>query len=98
LWIAFGPGAVYVAGRALAIILEKFPGWGTYVPESLRPLIVLALGLGLSFGAQYLLTQEGILVEITPIYKHIVTIILAWLGTQQEYNNLKHRGLRGKRA
>jgi len=97
-WLALGPGAVYIAGRALAIFLEKLPGWGTYVPESLRPWLVIILGVGLSFGAQYLLSQTEVLAIVAPVYKHIVTIIVAWLGSQQEYNSLKARGLRGKRA
>jgi hypothetical protein len=82
----------------MAIFLEKLPGWGTYVPESLRPWIVVLLGAGLSFGAQYLLKQTEVLATVQPVYKHIVTIIVAWLGSQQEYNNLKTLGLRGKRA
>ena len=98
IWLALGPGAVYVAGRALSIFLEKLPGWATKVPESLRPYIVLALGIGLSFGAKALLDQGEVLAQIAPIYKDLVTIIVAWLGTQQQYLSMKASGTRALRS
>ncbi len=96
-WLALGPGAVYVAGRALSIILEKFPGWATKFPESLRGYAVLGLSVALTFGAKALLGQGEVLAQIAPIYKDLVTIIVAWLGTQQQYLSMKSSGLRAPR-
>jgi hypothetical protein len=96
-WLALGPGAVYVAGRAMSILLEKVPGWGTAVPESVRPFIVLALSGGLMFGSQFLLGQEAVLAQIAPIYKQIVLLVTAWFATQQQYLSMKADGTRGTR-
>lgn len=97
-WLSLGPGAVYVAGRALSILLEKIPGWGTKFPEAARPYAVLVLSGGLMFGAQYFLGQAEILASVAPIYKQVVLLITAWLATQQQYLSLKAAGLRGARS
>lgn len=96
-WLALGPGAVYVAGRAMSILLEKVPGWGTAVPEAARPFIVLALSGGLMFGSQFLLGQEEVLAQVAPIYKQVVLLITAWFATQQQYLSMKAAGTRGAR-
>lgn len=98
IWLATGPGALIVVGAALAFLLEKIPGWGTVVPEKLRPWIVLALSVGLAFGAQYLLTRPDVVAVLQPIYATLFMVAAAWLGTQLGYGQVKVFEMRGPRA
>lgn len=98
IWLATGPGALLVVGAALAFLLEKIPGWGTVVPEGLRPWIVLALSVGLAFGAQYLLTRPDVIVVLQPIYATLFMVAAAWAGSQFGYAQAKLAGLRAPRA
>lgn len=92
-WLAAGPGGIYFAGRALAFLFEKFPGWGTKMPEGLRPWIVLLAGFGLAIGAHFLLTAPDIIAAISPYYVLIIGTFIAWLGSQQQFTALKESGL-----
>lgn len=98
IWLALGPGAVYIAGLAISILLEKVPGWGTRIPEALRPYVILAISAGLMFGSQVLLGQEELLAQVAPVYKQIVVLITAWLGTQVQFLRMKAEGLLGSRS
>ena len=92
-WLAAGPGGIYVAGRASAFLFEKIPGWGTRVPEAVRPWIVLLAGIGLAIGAHFLLAQPAVIAAINPYYLILVGAAIAWLGSQQQFTSLKVRGL-----
>lgn len=91
-WVAAGPGAVWVAGRALSFLLEQIPGWGTVLSGRLRWWIVLVLSAGLMIGAYLLLQRVELLAQIDPIYKMLFMLVAAWLGTQQQYIQLKGVG------
>ena len=93
IWFAAGPGGIYLAGRALAFLFEKVPGWGTKVPEALRPWIVLLAGVGLAVGAHFLLAQPAVIAAINPYYVMLIGVALAWLGSQQQFTSLKVRRL-----
>ena len=97
-WLATGPGALIVVGAAMAFLLEKIPGWGTVVAEGLRPWIVLALSIGLAFGAQYLLTRPEVVAVLQPIYATVFLVAAAWLGSQLGYAQAKNLDMRGARA
>lgn len=96
-WIAIGPGALIVAGAALAFFLEIIPGWGSKVPKALRPWIVLGLAILMAFGAQALLAYPDIVKKVAPIYTMLFLIVSAWLGTQLGYARAKVTGMRAPR-
>ena len=92
-WLAAGPGAVWVAGRALSFLLEQIPAWGTALSGTLRWWIVLVLATGIMVGAYVLIQRSDLLAQLDPIYKMAFMLIAAWLGTQQQFVSLKAAGL-----
>jgi hypothetical protein len=92
-WLAAGPGAVWVAGRALSFLLEQIPGWGSALSGTLRWWIVLVLAAGVMIGAYMLFQRSDLLVQLDPIYKMAFMLVAAWLGTQQQFVSLKAAGL-----
>ena len=97
IWLAVGPGALFVAGNGLSYFLEIFPGWGSKILVSWRPWIVLALTVGLAFGAKALLAYDGLVSQISPAFKMLFTVIAAWIGSQFAYARLKSSGMRAGR-
>ena len=98
LWMALGPGALFVAGNGLSYLLEIVPGWGSKILVSWRPWIVLALTVGLAFGAKALLGYEDLVSQIAPTYKMLFMVIGGWLGSQFAYGRLKMSGMRAERT
>jgi len=92
-WLAAGPGAVWVAGRALSFLLEEIPAWGTALSGTLRWWIVLVLAVGIMVGAYALLQRSDFLPQLDPIYKMAFLLIAAWLGTKQQFTAIKAAGL-----
>lgn len=92
-WLAAGPGAVWVAGRALSFLLEQIPAWGSALSGTLRWWIVLALAVGIMVGAYMLIQRSDWLAQLDPIYKMAFMLVAAWLGTQQQFMALKAAGL-----
>jgi hypothetical protein len=91
-WLAAGPGAVWVAGRALSFLLEQIPAWGTAISGQLRWWIVLVLSGGLMFGAYTLLQQSEVVLQLSPIYQMLFMLVAAWLGSQQQFVTLVMAG------
>lgn len=91
-WLAAGPGAVWVAGRALSFLLEQIPVWGTAISGQLRWWIVLVLSGGLMFGAYALLQQSELVLKLSPIYQMLFMLVAAWLGSQQQFLSLVSAG------
>lgn len=92
-WLAAGPGAVWVAGRALCFLLEQIPGWATAISGMLRWWIVLILSAGLMVGAYLLLQRSELIAQIDPVYKMAFMLIAAWLGAKQQFTSLKANGI-----
>lgn len=92
-WMAAGPGAVWVAGRALSFLLEQVPGWGTALSGTARWWIVLVLSGGLMVGAYLLVQRADLLAQADPIYKMVFMLVAAWLGTQQQFTQFKVAGI-----
>ncbi len=90
-WIAAG-GAFYYIGKGLSLLLEKVPGWGSKFPAFLRPWTVLILGVGVAFGAQYLLTQTTIVAQLGPWFERVILLGFIWYGTQTQFEELKAAG------
>jgi hypothetical protein len=80
-WLVAG-GAVFVANYAFALIAENFPAWHK-LPSWLKFLIPIITSVLLAFGAQQLLLYPDIIEVIQPLWALLVTIILAWLGSQK---------------
>lgn len=99
-WLAAGPGALFVAGYAVSFLLESVPGWGSTVPEGLRPWLVLAIAVALSFGAQVALkaVPSGILGDAAAIYKTLFLIVSTWVGSQLGYGRAKALDMRAPRV
>lgn len=83
-WLA-GMGAVYVVGYAVSFLIEKVPGWGTKVPGWAKAIIIIVGSVGVAVGAQYLLQRADVLVVWGPIFRMIVSFVLAYLGTQKAF-------------
>lgn len=98
-WLAAGPGALFVANAALAFLYENIPGWGSVVPPDLRPWLVLGMAVLLTFAAQAALVHvpAGVFDQVADIYKTIFMVVSAWLGSQVAYGWLKSKGLRAER-
>ena len=90
-WVAAG-GAFYYIGKGLSLLLEKVPGWGSKFPAFLRPWTVLAIGVGVAFGAQYLLTQTTIVAQLGPWFERVILLGFIWYGTQMQFEDLKADG------
>lgn len=83
-----GGGAVYVIGYALSWLAENFEFWHK-IPSWGKLLISVAASALLAFGAQQLLQYPGVIGAIQPYWSLLVTIILAWLGSQKGYISAK---------
>ena len=92
-WLALGPGAVWIAGKALSFLLEEIPGWGTALSGRVRSLIVLALACGVAVGAYFLQQQSNLLLQLDPWYKLAFLIVTTWASTQVTYADQKVNGL-----
>jgi uncharacterized membrane protein len=81
-------GAVFVVNYALAYLVENFEFWHK-LPSWLKFLIPIVASVLLAFGAQQLLLYPDIIAAIQPVWALIVTIVLAWLGSQRGYISAK---------
>jgi hypothetical protein len=80
-WIVAG-GSVFIANYAFALIAENFEFWHK-LPSWLKFLIPIITATLLAVGAQTLLLYPDIVEVIQPYWALIVTIIIAWLGSQR---------------
>jgi hypothetical protein len=96
--VAAGPLALYLAGKGLAYLFEIIPGWGINVPGWAKGPIVLAVSIGLMFGADFALSQITVIAMIAPYYRRVIEVVLLFLGSQVGYANLTAAGLRQART
>jgi len=82
-WLVAG-GSVFVVNYALALLAENWKGW-TNLPTIVKFLIPIVVSVLIAIGAQYLLSLPDLLGQIQPFWALLVTIILAWLGSQKGY-------------
>ena len=83
-----GGGAVFVVGYALSWIAENFAFWHK-IPSWGKLLISVVASVLIAFGAQQLLQYPDIIGAIQPFWSLLITIILAWLGSQKGYITAK---------
>ena len=86
-WLS-GAGAIYLAGVVVAYLVENWPAWHVF-PSWVKFVLPIIFSVGVSLGASALLGQPDFLEVIGPYFTLVVTIILAWLGTQNGYMKAK---------
>lgn len=79
-WLA-GIGSVAAVGWIVANFLEKM-AWWTNLPSGVKWVVPPVLSILIAFGSQFLLKQEILLAQIQPYFALIVTILLAYWGSQ----------------
>lgn len=92
-WLALGPGAVWIAGKAVSFLVEEIPGWGTAISGRLRALIVLLLACAIAVGAYFLQQRSELLVQLDPWYKLGFLIVTTWASTQATFTDMQAKGL-----
>jgi hypothetical protein len=87
LFLAAGGGAV-VTAFFFSWLAENFEFWHKF-DSKLKLVLSLVLSVGIGVGAYYLLSLPELISLVQPYYALIVTIILAWLGSQVAYMKSK---------
>lgn len=78
MWIATGPGSVFLAMYILSYIAETIPGWHNLPEFAKRALPVVAAFL-LSLGAQYALQNPDVIAIMQPFWALLI-LIFAGMG------------------
>jgi len=86
-WLV-GAGSVYLAGYAVSLLAQNFQ-WFVNLPSTVKFLIPLLISVGISIGAQALLSSQIFLSTVSPYFTVIALAVLNWLGSQQGYMKLK---------
>ena len=94
LWIVGGGFSVIVAAF-FAFLAENVEGWHK-LNKNIKLLISLVLSSLIGFGAYYLLSMPELITFIQPYWALIVTMFLAWLGSQIAYTRAKVSGYGAK--
>ena len=90
LFLAAGGAAIAVAAF-FSFLAENFEFW--HKISALGKLILsLVLSIAIGAGAYYLLSLPDLISFIQPYYALVVTIVLAWLGSQIAYMKTKASG------
>lgn len=93
-WILGGGFSVIVAAL-FAFLGENFEWWHK-LNKNVKLLISLALSALIGVGAYYLLSFPDIITFIQPYWALIVTMFIAWLGSQVAYMKAKASGYGAK--
>lgn len=94
LWIVGGGFSVVVAA-VFAFLVENVEGWHL-LNKNIKLLISLVLSGLIGFGAYYLLSLPELITFIQPYWSLVVTMFLAWLGSQVAYAYVKVSGYGAK--
>lgn len=87
LFLVAGGSAVVVA-FFFSWLAENFEFWHK-LNSKLKLVLSLVLSVGIGAGAYYLLALPELISLVQPYYALIVTMILAWLGSQVAYMKSK---------
>jgi hypothetical protein len=82
-WLVAG-GSVFAVNYGLALLAENWAMWHNF-PKWLKFLIPVVVSVLLAFGAQYLLSRPDLIGIAQPVWAMIVTVFLAWIGSQKGY-------------
>ena len=89
-WTVAG-GSVFLVNYALAWLVENFEFWHK-IPKNGKLIMSLVLSILIGGGAYYLLSLPDVITVIQPYWALIITIVLAWLGSQYAYMKAKNSG------
>ena len=84
-------GSAIVVNALFTFLAENFEFWHK-IPKNGKLLISLLLSVGIGAGAYYLLSLPDLITFIQPYWALVVTIVLAWLGSQYAYMKAKNSG------
>ena len=94
LWLVAGGSAVVVAAL-FSFLAENFEFWHK-IPKNGKLIISLVLSILIGAGAYYFLSLPDVITLIQPYWALVVTIVLAWLGSQYAYMKAKSSGYAAK--
>lgn len=75
LWVATGPGGVFLAMYVLSYIAETFPQWHK-LPEFVKRAVPIAVAALLSVGAQYALQNPDVIAMLQPFWALLILIVV----------------------
>ncbi len=84
-------GSAAVVAVLFSFLAENFEFWHK-INSTLKLVLSLVLSIVIGAGAYYLLALPDLISFIQPYYALIVTIVLAWLGSQLAYIKAKASG------
>ncbi|MDD1710418.1 MAG: hypothetical protein LUQ37_05875 [Methanoregulaceae archaeon] len=90
-WLAVGGGAPIIVGMIFAYIAENIPAWHT-LPKWVKFTVPVVIAVLVGVGANYLLLQSDLIKAISPYWALIMSILLAWFGSQVGYMQTKRAG------
>jgi len=94
LWIVGGGFSVIVAA-VFAFLAENFEFWHR-LNKNIKLLISLLLSSAIGAGAYYLLSMPDLITLVQPYWALVITMLLAWLGSQYAYIKTKNAGYAAK--
>lgn len=94
LWIVAG-GAAIIVNALFSFLAENFEFWHK-LTKNLKLLLSLVFSIAIGAGAYYLLSLPDVITIIQPYWALLVTIVLAWVGSQFTYMKLKASGYAAK--
>ena len=81
-------GAPYITGKVMAFVLENWKAWHK-LPHAAKFLAPMLFSVGIATGAQVLLGYPELLGTLVPHFTLVITAVLAYLGSQQQYAAIK---------
>lgn len=75
MWIAAGPGGVFLAMYVLAYLAETIPGWHN-LPDFVKRAVPVALAALFAFGAQYALQSPDVVAMLQPFWALLILIFV----------------------
>ena len=94
MWLVAG-GAAVIVNALFAFLAENFEFWHK-LSKTVKLILSLLFSALIGAGAYYLLSLPEIITIIQPYWALLVTIILAWLGSQYAYIKAKTSGYAAK--
>lgn len=90
LWLT-GVGAPYLVGAMLSYIAANWKFWET-LPRNVKFIVPIIVSVLIAAGAQYALTMPVLISTAQPYWSFVISAVLAYLGSQTAYANIKRAG------
>jgi len=89
-WISLA-GGPYLAGWVVSLVAENWTQWHV-LPRWVKFILPMLASVGLSIGANLLLSNNDAVTALDPYYRMIAVSVLAYIGTQAAYMKSKQAG------